>query len=113
MRPKETSTRFAVCPTIKYSIHLRARVLQVRVDKLNEEVASMSSKIKELESALAAARLQLSASTEPSEEIDGREPGNQRSLRCRPYGVGSGTLAMDGEGVSSFHGETAQSEVSH
>ncbi|KAF7798671.1 hypothetical protein EIP86_009895 [Pleurotus ostreatoroseus] len=70
----------------------------------------MSSKIKELESALAAARLQLSASTEPSEEIDGREPDNQRSLRCRPYGVGSGTLAMDGEGVSSFHGETAQSE---
>lgn len=89
-----------------------ARILQTRVNKLNEQVTSMASKIKELESALAAARLQMNASVDPPEECDGREPDNQRPIRRRAYGEGSGTLAINEDGVSNFHGDTAQSEVS-
>ncbi|KAJ3528064.1 hypothetical protein NM688_g8044 [Phlebia brevispora] len=68
----------------------------------------MNARIKELESALAAARV--SASTDATEESDGREPDCKYSIRRRAYGDGRGTLAMDEEGLSSYHGEMAHSE---
>lgn len=71
----------------------------------------MEAKIKELESALANAHLQYGIDSEAEEEGDSRDPQCVRGRR-RPYGEGSGSLAIDSDGVSRFHGDTAQSEVS-
>ena len=82
--------------------------------KLGEQVSSMSAKIKELECALAAAHLQLRAGSNPPDDAGDRTdrnpdwgPAGQR----RSYGVNSGSLAIDQEGVSRYYGDTASSEV--
>ena len=68
----------------------------------------MSAKIKDLESALAAAHLQMRAQTDPPE---GSSKG-YTGTRQRSYGVGTGSLAIDNEGVSQYFGDTSASEVS-
>ncbi len=68
----------------------------------------MTAKIEELESALAAAHLQLHATA------DHVDHGPQTTLfteRRRPFFQGSGSLAIDQDGVSKYHGDTAASEV--
>ncbi len=71
----------------------------------------MSAKIKELESALAAAHLQLRVGTEPPEESQGRDPSTRTGVRRRSYGDGTGSLAIDQDGMSRYYGDTAASEV--
>lgn len=71
----------------------------------------MSAKIKELESALAAAHLQIrTRSTSPED----RQPENKgvTGARRRMYGLGTGSLAIDEEGLSRYYGDTSASEVS-
>ena len=74
----------------------------------------MEAKIKELEEQLAAAHLHMSNGPESLEETDGRDPHSESNKMRRPYGDGSGCgcLAIDREGVSRYHGDTAQSDVS-
>lgn len=69
----------------------------------------MSAKIKELESALAAAHLQIrSQSDSPQDETEGK---GLIGCRRRMYGVGTGSLAIDNEGLSRYYGDTSASEV--
>lgn len=70
----------------------------------------MSAKIKELESALAAAHLQIrSQPGSPADEVDSK---GVTGCRRRMYGVGTGSLAIDKEGLSRYYGDTSASEVS-
>lgn len=69
----------------------------------------MTAKIEELESALAAAHLQLHAAT--NGYVDRRPQTTVFTGRRRPLGQSSGSLAIDQDGVSKYYGDTAASEV--
>lgn len=69
----------------------------------------MSVKIKELEGALAAAHLQIRTQSDSPE--DAPEKKGHAGARRRSYGVGTGSLAIDGEGLARYYGDTSASEV--
>ena len=67
----------------------------------------MSTRIRELESALEAAHLQLRAENHRT-DYSQKDPSNARR---RPCGQGSGSLAIDQDGAARYYGDTASSEV--
>lgn len=71
----------------------------------------MTAKIKELESALAVAHLQIRSRPDPPDECQPENKGTTGARR-RMYGVGTGSLAIDKEGLSRYYGDTSASEVS-
>ena len=111
LRPREISTFYG--PTVATaSERIRiCRALQSHAQKLGEQVSSMSAKIKELESALAAAHLQLQATPEEPEDTDTRDPKKHGTSRQRMYGDSAGSLAIDPNGIAVYFGDTAASEV--
>jgi hypothetical protein len=90
---------------------LPQRALQSHAQKLGEQVTSMTAKIKELEFALAAAHLQIRANSDPPES-PGDTTKSLRDNRRRSCGVGTGSLAIDNEGVARYFGDTSAPEVS-
>ncbi|KAJ3527260.1 hypothetical protein NM688_g8153 [Phlebia brevispora] len=99
-----------LCPNGVMNATKGNKALQAHAQKLGEQVTNMTAKIKELESALAAAHLQLRSGNYQSEYS--RERNFQNSLSCkrRPYGGSPGSLAIDQDGVSRYYGDTASSE---
>ena len=70
----------------------------------------MTAKIKELESALAAAHLQIRQQSDPPEDLPSGK--GFTGSRRRSYGVGTGSLAINNEGLARYFGDTSASEVS-
>ncbi|EKM49978.1 uncharacterized protein PHACADRAFT_213749 [Phanerochaete carnosa HHB-10118-sp] len=84
------------------------KALQSHAQKLGEQVTNMSAKIKELESALATAHLQIQTQSDPPEDAAAKK--GCTGSRRRSYGVGAGSLAINSEGLARYYGDTSESE---
>ena len=88
-------------------LQTEAEAAQQREDALYEQIETQAARIRDLEAALTPRQ----ARDLRAQGADKPETQGPTGARRRMYGVGSGSLAIDKQGLSRYYGDTTQSEV--
>ncbi|CAL1714732.1 unnamed protein product [Somion occarium] len=100
----------AICPEGTLTATKGNKVLQARAQKLGEQVQSMTARIKELEAALSEAQSTVqSASRAPPPQVP-EEPNREPDAEVHRLIEAVGSLAINDDGASKYHGSTSSSE---